>query len=140
MGFKTSVRCFPRTFHKKFQGFSSIFQCSFVLQFLYSMSLIAATRAEGGLVFYPPNPVTSECCIGKSDCYIGISECYIVTLSLQNVSLGLQKVALLHQNLTFRHQCQCHQKVILWDQNNTLKNCKYLCLRCFVFKTIKRTR
>ena len=35
---------------KSFKGVSRIFQWSFVLQFYCSMNLIAATRAEGGLV------------------------------------------------------------------------------------------
>ena len=44
--FKESVKCVPRKFQIKFQEFSRMF-----LQFCCCMDLIAATRAEGGLVF-----------------------------------------------------------------------------------------
>ena len=42
---------FQEKFIKSFKGVSRIFQWSFVLPFCCSMNLIAATRAEGGLVF-----------------------------------------------------------------------------------------
>ena len=45
--FKESVKCVPRKFQIKFQEFSRMF-----LQFCCCMDLIAATRAEGGLVFF----------------------------------------------------------------------------------------
>ena len=41
---------FQENFIKSFKGVSRIFQWSFVLQFCCCMNLIAATRAEGGLV------------------------------------------------------------------------------------------
>ena len=37
-----------------------MFQCSFVLQFCFCMDLIAATRAEGGLVFLEPEAVSNK--------------------------------------------------------------------------------
>ena len=44
---KESVKCVPRKFQIKFQEFSRMF-----FQFCCCMDLIAATRAEGGLVLY----------------------------------------------------------------------------------------
>ena len=41
---------FQENLMKNFKGVSRIFQWSFALQFCHSMNLIAATRAEGGLV------------------------------------------------------------------------------------------
>ena len=42
--------CFKKIPIKSFKGISKMFQGSFLLQFCFRMYLIAATRAEGGLV------------------------------------------------------------------------------------------
>ena len=42
--------CYKKISIKSFKGVSRMFQWSFVLQFCSCMNLIAATRAEGGLV------------------------------------------------------------------------------------------
>ena len=44
------VKCVSRKCHKKFQGCLKNLSMKFCLQFCCSMNLIAATRAEGGLV------------------------------------------------------------------------------------------
>ena len=49
-GVTESVKCVSRKFYKKFQGCFKNLSMKFVLQFRCSMNLIAATRAEGGLV------------------------------------------------------------------------------------------
>ena len=43
--------CLKKIPIKSFKGVSKMFQGSFLLQFCSRMYLIAATRAEGGLVF-----------------------------------------------------------------------------------------
>ena len=49
-GVKECVKCVSRKCHKKFQGCFKNLSMKFVLQFCFSMNLIAATRAEGGFV------------------------------------------------------------------------------------------
>ena len=51
-GCQESVKCVSRKFHKKFQGCIKNLLMKFLLQFC-CMNLIAATRADGGLVYLP---------------------------------------------------------------------------------------
>ena len=54
--FKECVDCISRKFQKKCQGCFKNDLIKFVLQFCYCMALIAATRAEGWLVYWGGHP------------------------------------------------------------------------------------
>ena len=64
---------FQENFIKSFKGVSRNFQRSFVLPFCCSMNLIAATRAEGGLVIFGSN--TDILVKGENGCSLPELQC-----------------------------------------------------------------
>ena len=73
MGFKACVKYFTRKSHKKFQGCFKNLSMKFCFAIL-CMNLIAATRAEGGLVFMTSNflhfDVTISWCGLEADIFL----------------------------------------------------------------------
>ena len=59
--------CFKKIPIKSLKGVSKMFQGSFLLQFCSRMYLIAATRAEGGLVYHKRSAQIKKKYLEKAD-------------------------------------------------------------------------